>query len=118
MAADLAAPPTAGLAVQLCGDAHLANFGGYGSPERRLLFDVNDFDETLAGPFEYDVKRLAASFTIAGQNNGFAKADIKAVKRVCVAAYRQAMQTSRRCAHAGRVVRECLGGRPPRRGDV
>src|SRR5450631_2738655 len=74
MAADLAATPTAGLTVQLCGDAHLCNFGGYGSPERRLLFDVNDFDETLPGPFECDVKRLAASVTICGQGNGFAKA--------------------------------------------
>src|SRR5690349_8646066 len=58
MAADLAATPTAGLEVQLCGDAHLSNFGGYASPERRLVFDLNDFDETLPGPVEYDVKRL------------------------------------------------------------
>jgi hypothetical protein len=75
MAADLDATPTAGLEVQLCGDAHLSNFGALASPERRLLFDVNDFDETLPGPFEYDVKRMAASFTIAGRNNSFAKAD-------------------------------------------
>src|SRR6188768_611347 len=73
MAADLAPTPTAGLQVQLCGDAHLSNFGMFGSPERRLVFDLNDFDETLPGPFEYDVKRMAASFTIAGQNNGFTK---------------------------------------------
>src|SRR4029453_17908211 len=73
MAADLADTPTAGLEVQLCGDAHLSNFGAFASPERRLLFDVNDFAETLPGPFEYDVKRMAASFTIAGRNNGFAK---------------------------------------------
>ena len=65
MAADLDGTPTAGLQVQLCGDAHLSNFGAFGSPERRLLFDLNDFDETLPGPFEYDVKRLAASFTVA-----------------------------------------------------
>jgi uncharacterized protein (DUF2252 family) len=91
MAADLAAIPTAGLIVQLCGDAHLSNFGGYASPERRLLFDLNDFDETLPGPFEYDVKRLAASFTIAGQNNGFAKPDVKAVTLASVASYRAAM---------------------------
>ena len=65
MAVDLAGTPTAGLEVQLCGDAHLSNFGAFASPERRLLFDLNDFDETLPGPFEYDVKRLAASFTIA-----------------------------------------------------
>ena len=75
MAADLDGTPTAGLNVQLCGDAHLSNFGAFASPERRLLFDLNDFDETLPGPFEYDVKRLAASFTIAARNNGFSKAD-------------------------------------------
>ena len=68
MAADLDGTPTAGLVVQLCGDAHLSNFGLFASPERRLLFDLNDFDETLPGPFEYDVKRMAASFTIAARN--------------------------------------------------
>jgi uncharacterized protein (DUF2252 family) len=91
MAADLAATPTAGLNVQLCGDAHLSNFGAFASPERRLLFDVNDFDETLPGPFEYDVKRLAASFTIAARNNGFGKADTKAATLGSVTAYREAM---------------------------
>jgi uncharacterized protein (DUF2252 family) len=91
MAADLAGTPTAGLQVQLCGDAHLSNFGAFGSPERRLLFDLNDFDETLPGPFEYDVKRLAASFTIAARNNGFGKADTRAVTLASVAAYREAM---------------------------
>jgi uncharacterized protein (DUF2252 family) len=91
MAADLASTPTAGLDVQLCGDAHLSNFGAFASPERRLLFDLNDFDETLPGPFEYDVKRMAASFTIAAQNNGFTKADTKAATLAAVAAYREAM---------------------------
>src|SRR5215216_842288 len=91
MAADLADTPTAGLHAQLCGDAHLSNFGVFASPERRLLFDLNDFDETLPGPFEYDVKRLAASFTIAGRNHGFAKADTKAATLGSVAAYREAM---------------------------
>jgi uncharacterized protein (DUF2252 family) len=91
MAADLAGTPTAGLDVQLCGDAHLSNFGVFASPERRLLFDLNDFDETLPGPFEYDVKRLAASFTIAGRNNGFGKADTRAATQAVVAAYRDAM---------------------------
>jgi uncharacterized protein (DUF2252 family) len=91
MAADLDGTPTAGLQVQLCGDAHLSNFGAFGSPERRLLFDLNDFDETLPGPFEYDVKRLAASFTIAARNNGFGKADTRAVTLASVAAYREAM---------------------------
>jgi uncharacterized protein (DUF2252 family) len=91
MAADLDGTPTAGLQVQLCGDAHLSNFGAFASPERRLLFDLNDFDETLPGPFEYDVKRMAASFTIAGRNNGFSKADTTAATRASVAAYREAM---------------------------
>ena len=71
MAADLANTPSAGLRVQLCGDAHLSNFGAFASPERNLVFDVNDFDETLPGPFEWDVKRLAASLTVAGRDNGF-----------------------------------------------
>ena len=70
MAADLKDTPTAGLDVQLCGDAHLSNFGVFASPERTLLFDLNDFDETLPGPFEYDVKRMAASFTIAAATTG------------------------------------------------
>jgi uncharacterized protein (DUF2252 family) len=91
MAADLADTPTAGLEVQLCGDAHLSNFGVFASPERRLLFDLNDFDETLPGPFEYDVKRMAASFTIAARNNGFTKADTRAATLASVAAYREAM---------------------------
>jgi uncharacterized protein (DUF2252 family) len=91
MAADLAHTSTAGLGVQLCGDAHLSNFGAFASPERALLFDLNDFDETLPGPFEYDVKRMAASFTIAGRNNGFANADIKSATRTSVRSYREAM---------------------------
>ncbi len=91
MAADLKDTPTAGLDVQLCGDAHLSNFGGFASPERTLLFDLNDFDETLPGPFEYDVKRMAASFTIAGRNNGFTKAETRAATVDSVKAYRDAM---------------------------
>jgi uncharacterized protein (DUF2252 family) len=91
MASDLAGTPRSGLTVQLCGDAHLSNFGLFASPERKLVFDVNDFDETLPGPFEYDVKRLAASFTIAARNNGFTKADARQVTMTCVAAYREAM---------------------------
>jgi len=91
MAADLKDTPTAGLGAQLCGDAHLSNFGVFASPERRLLFDLNDFDETLPGPFEYDVKRMAASFTIAARNNGFAKADTREATRASVRAYREAM---------------------------
>jgi uncharacterized protein (DUF2252 family) len=91
MAADLAETPVAGLDVQLCGDAHLSNFGGFASPERKLLFDLNDFDETLPGPFEYDVKRMAASFTIAARHNGFSKADMRAATLASVRAYREAM---------------------------
>ncbi|MFG3227331.1 DUF2252 domain-containing protein [Kitasatospora sp. NPDC048194] len=93
MAADLAATPTSGLRVQLCGDAHLANFGAFASPERRLVFDVNDFDETLPGPFEWDVKRLAASLAVAGRDNGFSD---KARRKIVLAAaesYRTAMRT-------------------------
>jgi uncharacterized protein (DUF2252 family) len=91
MAVDLKDTPRAGLITQLCGDAHLSNFGIFASPERALLFDVNDFDETLPGPFEYDVKRMSASFTIAGRNNGFTKADIRAVTLASVRHYREAM---------------------------
>ena len=91
MSADLDGSPTAGLDVQLCGDAHLSNFGVFGSPERRLVFDINDFDETLPGPFEYDVKRLAASMTVAAYSNGFSKSETKSVTRATVTSYREAM---------------------------
>ncbi len=91
MAADLAGTPTAGLDAQLCGDAHLSNFGGFASPERRLLFGLNDFDETLPGPFEYDVKRMSASFTIAANNNGFSPSTTRAVTTESAKAYREAM---------------------------
>ncbi|HEY1486272.1 MAG TPA: DUF2252 family protein, partial [Micromonosporaceae bacterium] len=92
MAADLATTPSSGFRVQLCGDAHLSNFGAFASPERRLVFDVNDFDETLPGPFEWDVKRLAASFDVAGRDNGYSD---KARHKINVAvgrAYREAMR--------------------------
>ena len=91
MAADLKDTPTAGLITQLCGDAHLSNFGLFASPERRLLFGLNDFDETLPGPFEYDVKRMAASFTIAARNNGFSQADARMVTLKSVTSYRETM---------------------------
>src|SRR3954462_6387308 len=71
MAADLAHAPRTGLDVQLCGDAHLSNFGAFAAPDRRLIFSVNDLDETLPGPFEWDVKRLVASFAVAGRDRGF-----------------------------------------------
>jgi len=92
MAADLAGTPTSGLRVQLCGDAHLSNFGAFASPERRLVFDINDFDETLPGPFEWDVKRLAASLAVAGRASGF---PAKARRKITLAAaerYRTAMR--------------------------
>ena len=91
MAADLDGTPRSGLDVQLCGDAHLSNFGLFASPERTLLFDLNDFDETLPGPFEYDVKRMAASFMIGARNNGFTAADARSITTGSVAAYRKAM---------------------------
>jgi uncharacterized protein (DUF2252 family) len=93
MAADLKDTPVAGLGAQLCGDAHLSNFGAFASPERRLLFDLNDFDETLPGPFEYDVKRMAASFTVAARHNGFSEEDTRAAALASVRAYREAMAT-------------------------
>ena len=91
MAVDLAETPTSGLEVQLCGDAHLSNFGAYASPERTMVFDINDFDETLPGPFEYDVKRLAASLTVAAFNNGCSKSDARAITKTAVTSYREAM---------------------------
>jgi uncharacterized protein (DUF2252 family) len=91
MAADLSNTPVTGLTVQLCGDAHLGNFGLFASPERQLVFDISDFDETLAGPWEWDIKRLAASFTIAARHNGLKKGDTRKVTRRVVRAYRKAM---------------------------
>ena len=91
MAADLAGSPTAGLDCQLCGDAHLSNFGVDASPERTLMFDCNDFDETLPGPFEYDLKRLAASFTVAARNSGHSSSDARSAAQHTVRAYREAI---------------------------
>jgi uncharacterized protein (DUF2252 family) len=88
MASDLAATPDSGITVQCCGDAHLSNFGVFGSPERRLMFDINDFDETLPGPWEWDVKRLAASFEVAGRDRGFAPSDRRRVVAAAAAEYR------------------------------
>jgi len=93
MAADLATTPTSGLRVQLCGDAHLSNFGAFASPSRRLVFDVNDFDETLPGPFEWDVKRLAASLAVAGRDNGFGGKDRRKIVLAAAESYRTAMRT-------------------------
>ncbi len=91
MAADLQTTPSTGLTVQLCGDAHLANFGLFASPERALVFDLNDFDETLEGPWEWDLKRLAASFTIAGRDNELDRDEIRKATRQAIGSYRKAM---------------------------
>ncbi len=92
MASDLATTPVSGLAVQACGDAHLSNFGLFGSAERRLMFDVNDFDETLPGPWEWDVKRLAASLEVAARDNNFAAKQRRDIVLASVSRYRQAMR--------------------------
>jgi uncharacterized protein (DUF2252 family) len=92
MAADLTGMKSSGLRVQLCGDAHLANFGAFASPERRLVFDLNDFDETLPGPFEWDVKRLVASMAVAGRDNGLTAKKRRRVALATAAAYRTAMR--------------------------
>src|SRR5689334_20241180 len=92
MAGDLSTTPTTGLRAQLCGDAHLSNFGGFASPERDLLFDLNDFDETLPGPWEWDVKRLAASVSVAGRSRGFSTKQRRSAVTGAVAKYRETMQ--------------------------
>ena len=91
MAADLAATPTSGLRVQACGDCHLMNFGAFATPERRVIFDINDLDETLPAPWEWDVKRLAASFVLACRHNGFSKAVARDAVLNCVRSYRERM---------------------------
>ena len=88
MAWDLAHTPTSDIRVQACGDAHLLNFGMYAAPDRRLVFDVNDFDETLPAPFEWDIKRLAASFAVAARDNGFKDRDARTAARLAVRSYR------------------------------
>ncbi|NLP82741.1 DUF2252 domain-containing protein [Microbacterium sp. CFH 90308] len=91
MAADLATAPSSGLNAQLCGDAHLSNFGLFASPERQLVFDINDFDETLPGPFEWDLKRLVTSFEIAGRHRGFSENERRPILRAAALAYRERM---------------------------
>jgi uncharacterized protein (DUF2252 family) len=91
MAADLAATPVSGIRVQMCGDAHLNNFGIFATPERNQVFDLNDFDETLPGPWEWDVKRLAASIVVAGRNNAFSRDINRQAVLSCMASYRQRM---------------------------
>ncbi len=92
MASDLSQTPDTGVEVQLCGDAHLSNFGLFASPERQLMFDINDFDETLPGPWEWDIKRLAASFEVAGRDSGFAPDDRRAIVLAAVSEYRLRMR--------------------------
>ena len=92
MAADLAGSPESGFSVQACGDAHLSNFGAFGSPDRQLVFDVNDFDETLPGPWEWDIKRLAASIAVGGRDRGFSPAARRRIVGAAVEEYRQAMR--------------------------
>src|SRR5262245_7204267 len=93
MAGDLAGTPRSGLVTQVCGDTHLSNFGVFGSPERRLVFDINDFDETLPGPWEWDVKRLAVSLEVAARDNNFGAVDRREIVRRGVWEYRTAMRT-------------------------
>lgn len=92
MAADLDGTPTSGITVQLCGDAHLSNFGVFGTPERNLIFDINDFDETLPGPWEWDVKRLVASFEVAGRSRAFSRNERLAISRAAARGYRERMR--------------------------
>ena len=92
MAADLASAPRTGLEVQLCGDAHLSNFGAFAGPDRRLVFGINDFDETLPGPFEWDVKRLVASFAVAGRDRGFDAKQRQSINRTVARSYREAIR--------------------------
>ena len=112
MAADLKDTPRAGLNVQLCGDAHLSNFGVVRVAGAALVFDLNDFDETLPGPFEYDVKRLAASFTIAARNNGFTQGRARDATRASVTRLPRGDGGVRRDAHAGHLVRALVGAGP------
>ena len=92
MAHDLSKTPVSGISAQICGDAHVSNFGVYASPERRQVFDINDFDETLSGPWEWDVKRLAASIVLAGRQNGYSAQGSKQAVLRCIRRYREQMQ--------------------------
>ncbi|HMD45840.1 MAG TPA: DUF2252 domain-containing protein [Acidimicrobiales bacterium] len=94
MAGDLASTPRSEVTVQLCGDAHLSNFGLFATPERQMIFDINDFDETLPGPWEWDVKRLAASLEIMGRHRGFSGRDRRSVVKECVRSYRERMRAA------------------------
>lgn len=125
MAFDLAATPTTGIHVQLCGDCHLMNFGAFGTPERNYIFDLMDFDETLPGPWEWDVKRLAASVNLAGRALGVSKRDREEATLACVRSYRQRMHKFA-AMHAldlwyaridGKALLDLMRGPEPRRGE-
>jgi len=116
MASDLAGTPTSGIRVQVCGDAHLSNFGMFGSPERHLFFDVNDFDETAPGPWEWDVKRLAASLEIAGRDHDFSAKRRATIVQLSVRAYREAMREFAGRVDARRLVLAPRHGRAVCRG--
>ncbi len=92
MAADLAGLPSTGIRVQACGDCHLVNFGSFATPERRQIVAINDFDETLPAPWEWDIKRLAASFVVAGRNNGFTAEESREAAQTCARSYRERMR--------------------------
>ena len=116
MAADLAGAPRTGLDVQLCGDAHLSNFGAFAAPDRRLVFSINDFDETLPGPFEWDVKRLVASFAVAGRDRGFDAKQRRSINRAVTRAYREAIRELRRDVQPRPLVLAHRRGRDRRAG--
>ena len=118
MAADLAPSPVTGLRVQVIGDAHISNFGVFATPERRLVFDVNDFDETLPAPWEWDVKRLVASVAVAAQENGAGRKAAASAAERAATAYRMAMHDFARQDHAGDVVRAPRRGRPRAAGGL
>jgi hypothetical protein len=99
MASDLSTTPVSGIRVQICGDAHLNNFGIYATPERKQVFDLNDFDETLPGPWEWDVKRLAASINVAGRQNGFTTAENRRAVLTCIQSYRLNMNAFKTMRH-------------------
>ncbi len=112
MAADLAGTPVSGFRAQLCGDAHLSNFGVFATPERRMVFDINDFDETLPGPWEWDVKRLVASLAVAGRDNGYSRKERRRICMAGAATYRKAMRGFAESDQPGCLLRQ------HRHGDV
>ena len=107
MASDLASNPTTGENVLLCGDAHLANFGVFATPERNLVFDINDFDETYPGPWEWDLKRLAASAVVAGRDNGFKDKTCRRLALAVCRSYRKSMQRFSQAVYPGCMVLPC-----------